>query len=275
VLSCSAKIKVFVKNYTTQKAAQIQYLCAMSQFAHDKVVPYSQSNADKKEQVASMFDSIAKRYDFLNRFLSGGIDILWRKKAIRQLKKLDPKKILDVATGTADVAIMTTDILTPDKIIGIDISEGMLSFGRKKIEKLGLEKTIELINGDCETINAADNSFDAVTVAFGVRNFQNLEKGLKEILRVLKPGGKLVVLEFSQPKTFGVTQLYKMYMNVVAPGMGKLFSKNRNAYKYLDESIKKFPEGKNFTIILDNLGYINTYCKPLSFGICSIYCGEK
>jgi demethylmenaquinone methyltransferase/2-methoxy-6-polyprenyl-1,4-benzoquinol methylase len=185
------------------------------------------------------------------------------------------KPIFGSGVKTTDVAIMTTDILTPDKIIGIDISEGMLSFGRKKIVKLGLEKTIELINGDCETINAADNSFDAVTVAFGVRNFQNLEKGLKEILRVLKPGGKLVVLEFSQPKTIGVKQLYKVYMNLVAPGMGKLFSKNRNAYKYLDESIKKFPEGKNFTIILDNLGYKNTYSKPLSLGICSIYCGEK
>ena len=247
----------------------------MKQFAHDNVVPQQDSTLSKKEQVANMFDHIAYRYDFLNRFLSGGIDILWRKKAIRQLKNLDPKIILDVATGTADVAIMTAGILQPEKIIGIDISEGMLNFGRKKIEKLGLEKIIELLKGDCETINAADNSFDAVTVAFGVRNFQHLEKGLKEILRVLKPGGKLVVLEFSQPKTILVKPLYKIYMNVVAPGMGKLFSKNRDAYKYLDESIKKFPEGKNFTIILDNLGYINTYCKPLSFGICSIYCGEK
>jgi len=247
----------------------------MKQFAHDNVVPQQDSTLSKKEQVANMFDHIAYRYDFLNRFLSGGIDILWRKKAIRQLKNLDPKIILDVATGTADVAIMTASILQPEKIIGIDISEGMLNFGRKKIVKLGLEKIIELLKGDCETINAADNSFDAVTVAFGVRNFQHLEKGLKEILRVLKPGGKLVVLEFSQPKTILVKPLYKIYMNVVAPGMGKLFSKNRDAYKYLDESIKKFPEGKNFTIILDNLGYINTYCKPLSFGICSIYCGEK
>jgi demethylmenaquinone methyltransferase/2-methoxy-6-polyprenyl-1,4-benzoquinol methylase len=247
----------------------------MTQFAHDKVVPQQDSTLSKKEQVANMFDHIAYRYDFLNRFLSGGIDIIWRKKAIRQLKALDPKKILDVATGTADVAIMTAHILKPAKIIGIDISEGMLSFGRKKIEKLGLESIIELLNGDCETIKSEDNSFDAVTVAFGVRNFQNLEKGLQEILRVLKPGGKLVVLEFSQPKTFAVKQLYQIYMNVVAPGMGKLFSKNRNAYKYLDESIKKFPEGKNFTTILDNLGYNNTYCKPLSFGICSIYCGEK
>jgi demethylmenaquinone methyltransferase/2-methoxy-6-polyprenyl-1,4-benzoquinol methylase len=247
----------------------------MTQFAHDKVVPQQDSTLSKKEQVANMFDHIAYRYDFLNRFLSGGIDILWRKKAIRQLKELDPKIILDVATGTADVAIMTAGILNPAKIIGIDISEGMLSFGRKKIEKLGLESVIELLNGDCETIKSDDNSFDAVTVAFGVRNFQNLEKGLLEILRVLKPGGKLVVLEFSQPKTIAVKQLYQLYMNVVAPGMGKLFSKNRDAYKYLDESIKKFPEGKNFTTILDNLGYSNTYCKPLSFGICSIYCGEK
>ncbi|MEO5890712.1 MAG: bifunctional demethylmenaquinone methyltransferase/2-methoxy-6-polyprenyl-1,4-benzoquinol methylase UbiE [Ferruginibacter sp.] len=247
----------------------------MTQFAHDNVVPLKDSELSKKEQVAGMFDNIAYRYDFLNRFLSAGIDIQWRKKAIRQLKDIDPKIILDVATGTADVAIMAARILHPDKITGIDISDGMLKFGRKKIEKLGLEGRIELLNGDSETINFEDNSFDAVTVAFGVRNFQNLEKGLKEIKRVLRPGGKLVVLEFSKPKAAGIKQLYHLYMNVVAPNMGKLFSKNRNAYKYLDESIKKFPEGKNFTTILDNLGYTNTYCKPLSFGICSIYCGKK
>ena len=247
----------------------------MTQFDHDKVVPLINSELSKKEQVADMFDNIAYRYDFLNRFLSVGIDIQWRKKAIRQLRNKNPKIILDVATGTADVAIMTARILQPDKIIGIDISDGMLGFGRQKIEKLGLGNLIELLNGDSETIKFDDNSFDAVTVAFGVRNFQNLEKGLSEIKRVLKPGGKLVVLEFSKPKAAVVKQLYNVYMNVVAPNMGKLFSKNRNAYKYLDESIKKFPEGKNFTTILDNLGYTNTYCKPLSFGICSIYCGEK
>ena len=222
-----------------------------------------------------MFDNIAYRYDFLNRFLSIGIDIQWRKKAIRQLKELNPKKVLDVATGTADVAIMTARILQPQKIVGIDISEGMLAVGRKKIEKLALNDLIELLKGDSETISFPDNSFDAVTVAFGVRNFQNLEKGLSEIKRVLKPGGKLVVLEFSKPKAAVIKQLYNVYMNIVAPNVGKLFSKNRNAYKYLDESIKKFPEGKNFTFILDNLGYVNTYCKPLSFGICSIYCGVK
>ncbi len=247
----------------------------MTQFAHDTIVPSKGSDLSKKDQVADMFNNIAYRYDFLNRFLSAGVDIWWRKKAIRQLKKLKPKNILDVATGTADVAIMATTLLDPEKITGIDISDGMLEIGRAKIKKKGLEKTIELLNGDSETIKFADNSFDAVTVAFGVRNFEHLEKGLAEIKRVLKPGGKLVVLEFSQPKTAGVTQLYNVYMKFVAPNVGKIFSKNRNAYKYLDESIKKFPEGKNFTLILDNLGYTNTYCKPLSLGICSIYCGEK
>ncbi|MEP7109206.1 MAG: bifunctional demethylmenaquinone methyltransferase/2-methoxy-6-polyprenyl-1,4-benzoquinol methylase UbiE [Ferruginibacter sp.] len=247
----------------------------MTQFAHDEVVPLKDSERSKKEQVADMFDNIAGRYDFLNRFLSLGIDIRWRRKAIRQLKNINPKKILDVATGTADVAIMTANILQPEKISGIDISDGMLNIGRKKIENLGLETLIELLNGDSEAINFDDNSFDAVTVAFGVRNFQHLEEGLSEIKRVLRPAGKLVVLEFSKPRSAIVKQLYHMYMSVVAPNMCKLFSKNRNAYKYLDESIRKFPEGKDFTTILDNLGYTNTYCKPLSFGICSIYCGEK
>ena len=222
-----------------------------------------------------MFDDISGKYDFLNRFLSAGIDIKWRRKALKQLIALQPKTLLDVATGTADVAIMASTVLNPDKIVGIDISNGMLDIGRKKIEKFGLGNKIELLNGDSETIKFDDNSFDAVTVAFGVRNFENLEKGLSEIKRVMKPGGKLVVLEFSRPKMFGVKSLYNLYMNVVAPGAGKLFSKNRNAYKYLNHSIKKFPEGKNFTFILDNLGYKNTFCKPLSLGICSIYCGEK
>ena len=247
----------------------------MAKFDHDTVMPVQGSALSKKEQVADMFDNIAFRYDFLNRFLSAGIDVWWRKNAIKQLKDIDPKKILDVATGTADVAIIATGILKPEKIIGIDISDGMLEFGRKKIAKLGLESIIDLQNGDSETIKFADNSFDAVTVAFGVRNFEHLEKGLAEIKRVLRPGGKLVVLEFSKPKAPVVKQVYNLYMNTVAPAMGRLFSKNRNAYKYLDESIKKFPEGKNFTQILDNLGYRNTYCKPQSSGICSIYCGTK
>jgi len=247
----------------------------MSDYAHDTVVPYKDSTLAKKQQVAGMFNAIAFRYDFLNRFLSAGIDIRWRKKAIKQLLKIQPKTILDVATGTADVAIMASGILNPDKITGIDISDGMLELGRKKIEKAGLKDKIELLNGDCETINFKNDSFEAVTVAFGVRNFENLEKGLSEILRVLKPGGKLVVLEFSKPRSAVVKGFYNFYMKIICPVAGKIFSKNRDAYQYLDESIQKFPEGKNFTNILDNLGYKNTYTKPLSLGICSIYCGEK
>jgi demethylmenaquinone methyltransferase/2-methoxy-6-polyprenyl-1,4-benzoquinol methylase len=247
----------------------------MTDYAHDTVVPYKESQLAKKQQVAGMFNQIAFRYDFLNRFLSAGIDIRWRKKAIKQLLEIQPKTILDVATGTADVAIMASAILNPDKITGIDISDGMLELGRKKIEKAGLTDKIELLNGDCETINFKNDSFEAVTVAFGVRNFENLEKGLSEIQRVLKPGGKLVVLEFSKPKSPFVKALYNFYMKIICPTAGKIFSKNRDAYQYLDESIQKFPEGKNFTTILDNLGYKNTYFKPLSLGICSIYCGEK
>lgn len=247
----------------------------MTEFAHDSVVPYKDSEGSKKQQVAAMFDDIAFKYDFLNRFLSAGIDVGWRKKAIKQIAELHPKTILDVATGTADVAIMASGILKPEKIVGIDISDGMLEIGRQKVEKAGLTGIIELLNGDSETIKFNDNTFDAVTVAFGVRNFQQLEKGLSEILRVLKPGGKLVVLEFSKPKMPGVKTMYNLYMKIICPNIGKLFSKNRSAYKYLDESIQKFPEGKNFTQILDNLGYSNTYCKPLSLGICSIYCGSK
>ena len=247
----------------------------MTHFAHDSIVPYKDSELSKKQQVAGMFDDISGKYDFLNKFLSAGTDTGWRKKMLQQLAGLNPKTILDVATGTADVAIMAAHMLKPEKITGIDISDGMLEIGRKKTAKLGLQHTIELLNGDSEAIKFDDESFDAITVAFGVRNFQHLETGLSEMKRVLKPGGKLVILEFSKPKMPIIKSIYQFYMKIVTPNMGKLFSKNRNAYQYLDESIKRFPEGKNFIAILDKLGYTNTYSKSLSLGICSIYCGTK
>jgi demethylmenaquinone methyltransferase/2-methoxy-6-polyprenyl-1,4-benzoquinol methylase len=247
----------------------------MGKFAHDTVVPDIASNLSKKEQVAHMFNNIAPQYDFLNRFLSAGIDISWRKKALSLLKKDNPKKILDIATGTADVAIMAASILSPEKIIGIDISEGMLSFGRQKIKNLQLQDVIELQQGDSEAIQFEDESFDAVTVSFGVRNFQHLENGLTEIKRVLRKGGKLVILEFSRPSLPGIQQLYKLYMSVLAPGIGKIFSNNRGAYQYLNDSVQKFPEGKDFISVLDSIGFHNTSFKRLSLGICSIYIGEK
>jgi demethylmenaquinone methyltransferase/2-methoxy-6-polyprenyl-1,4-benzoquinol methylase len=247
----------------------------MVTYQHDTIVPFKDSGNTKKKQVEEMFDKIAFRYDFLNHFLSAGIDVGWRKKAIRQLASLKPKKVLDVATGTADVAILTYKILKPEIIIGIDISDGMLSIGKKKIETLGLQKHIELLKGDSETINFEDNSFDAVTVAFGVRNFENLEKGLSEIKRLLRPNGKLVILEFTKPTLPIIKNLYNFYSNIIIPAIGKLVSKNKNAYQYLNDSVQKFPEREVFTNILKKIGYKNATCKTLSLGICSIYCGEK
>jgi demethylmenaquinone methyltransferase/2-methoxy-6-polyprenyl-1,4-benzoquinol methylase len=247
----------------------------MGKYAHDTIVPDLASNLPKKEQVALMFDQIAPQYDFLNRFLSAGIDISWRKKALLKLHNDNPQAILDVATGTADLAIMASRLLNPEKIIGIDISEGMLEIGRKKIQAGGLQNQISLQIGDSEQIPMEDNSFDAVTVSFGVRNFQNLEKGLEEIIRVLRPGGKLMVLEFSRPSIPGIQQLYNLYMNIVTPGVGRIFSKSRNAYQYLNDSVQKFPEGKNFVDIMEKTGFHNTSFQRLSFGICTIYTGEK
>lgn len=247
----------------------------MAKFAHDDVVPYKESKLEKKQQVAKMFDSIAFRYDFLNRFLSLGIDVAWRKKAIAQLKDLQPQTILDVATGTADVAIMSYKILHPKKIIGIDISEGMLDIGRKKIEKQNLQPFIELQTGDSETINFPDNFFDAATVAFGVRNFQNLEKGLREMLRVLKPDGKLVVLEFSRPKQKLFHFLYDVYLKIVARKVGSVFAHNKDAYQYLKNSVQVFPEREQFTALMEQCGFNKIYFKPLTFGVCCIYCGSK
>lgn len=241
---------------------------------HDSIVPYQDSQLAKKDQVAGMFNAIAGRYDFMNRFLSAGTDMGWRKKALRELKTVQPRQMLDVATGTADVAILAAGMLNPDKITGIDISEGMLELGRKKLKEKGLDNKITLQTGDSETINFPDASFDAVTVAFGVRNFENLRKGLAEILRVLKPGGMLVVLEFSRPKG-PFKNFYNLYMKLVAPGIGRLVAGNEDAYAYLNNSMLAFPERKNFTDIMKEVGFSDTYFKTLSLGICCIYCGKK
>ena len=238
------------------------------------VVPYKDEEVGKKEQVTKMFNKISKRYDLLNHLLSLGIDITWRKKAINLLKPDQPRLILDIATGTGDFAIEAMR-LNPDKIIGVDISEGMLQVGKEKIAKLGLEEKIELQIGDSEKLSFPDNKFDAIIVSFGVRNFENLEKGLKDMLRVLKPDGKVVIVEFSKPTLFPFKQLYSAYFNFILPFIGKIISKDNTAYAYLPESVRAFPFGQEFLTILKNVGYKETICKPLTFGISSIYVGRK
>jgi demethylmenaquinone methyltransferase/2-methoxy-6-polyprenyl-1,4-benzoquinol methylase len=238
------------------------------------VVPYKEDSSAKKQQVARMFDSISGRYDFLNHFLSLGIDIIWRKKAIGLLKDLKPKVMLDVATGTGDFAIEALS-LHPEKIIGVDISEGMLEVGKKKMIEKKLDHIIELKSGDSENLPFEDNFFDAVIVAFGVRNFENLERGLAEMLRVLKPGGRVVVLEFSRPSKFPMKQLYNVYFTGILPLIGRWISRDQAAYRYLPESVQAFPDGKDFLKILSDIGYKHPQCDPLTFGISSLYWGTK
>ena len=221
-----------------------------------------------------MFDTISGNYDFLNHFLSFGIDRGWRKKAIQLLAKEKPKLILDVATGTGDFAIEALK-LQPEKIIGIDISEGMLQIGRQKMQDRGFSKIITLQTGDSENLPFEENKFDAIIVAFGVRNFEDLRKGLSEMLRVLKPGGRVVILECSNPKSIWFRPFYLFYFNIVTPLIGKIFSKDPTAYSYLPESVSAFPDGKEFTAILDQLGFKNTSCRPLTFGVSSLYTGIK
>lgn len=238
------------------------------------VIPYKEQSGGKKEQVATMFNNISKKYDFLNHFLSLGIDIIWRKKSIKLLKELQPKIILDIATGTGDFAIEALS-LNPTKIIGIDISEGMLAVGKEKMKQKGVGHIIDLQLGDSENLSFDSNYFDAYTVGFGVRNFENLEKGLSEMLRVLKPNGRAVILEFSKPKAFPVKQLYHFYFNRILPSIGNLISKDNAAYTYLPESVNAFPEGDEFVQILNKLGYKNVQAIPLMFGISSIYTATK
>jgi len=254
---------------------QNQYLCSMSEYAHDKIVPFEKSKENKKEQVANMFNAIAKRYDFLNRFLSLGIDQVWRKKAINEFGNQPLNHLLDIATGTADMALMANKRIHPAKITGMDISEGMMQYGRIKIEKKGLTNKIALVLGDSTAIPFDNNQFDGAMVAFGVRNFADLEKGLTEIYRVLQPGSKLVILEFSQPTSAWFKPIYQFYMQWITPTIGKIFSGNKAAYSYLNKSVIAFPEGNAFLAIFEQAGFKQVSQKNLSLGICSIYCGSK
>jgi demethylmenaquinone methyltransferase / 2-methoxy-6-polyprenyl-1,4-benzoquinol methylase len=239
-----------------------------------KVKPYKESDKSKKEQVADMFDNISHRYDFLNHFLSFGIDKSWRRKAVKMIASVNPKKILDIATGTGDFAIASLK-LKPTEIIGVDISNGMLDMGREKMKKKGYDNIITLTYGDSESMPFETDTFDAITVGFGVRNFENLEKGLGEMLRVLKPGGKAAVLEFSKPRKFPIKQSFKFYSKYIIPKLGKSISKDEAAYAYLPESVEAFPEGQAFVDILTKVGFKNIIRKEVSGGIATIYLGEK
>jgi len=238
------------------------------------VVPYKEKDTSKREQVAEMFDNISPKYDLLNHVLSAGVDIYWRKKAIRLLRSEQPKQILDIATGTGDFAIEAL-ALKPEKVIGVDISEGMLAVGREKMKKLGHEGIIELRSGDSEKLPFDRNVFDAVIVSFGVRNFENLLAGLTDMHRVTRPGGTCLVLEFSKPRSFPFKQFYGFYSNSILPLIGRLVSKDRAAYSYLPESVQAFPDGPDFLRIFEQAGFTQTRWIPLTFGICSIYLGKK
>lgn len=235
-----------------------------------QVLPDAASNLNKKAQVADMFNNIAGKYDFLNHFLSLGIDKGWRKKAVKEVGAVKPNKILDVATGTGDLAIAVLQTGAKE-IIGVDIADRMLEIGKKKIAERQLNSVIQLQHGDSESLPFGEHSFDAVTCAYGVRNFENLEKGLREMHRVLRPGGKLVILEFSQPKQFPVKQLYRFYFRFILPLLGKIVSRHSTAYSYLPESVMAFPEGKTFCQILNSCGFKEAKARPLSFGITTLY----
>jgi demethylmenaquinone methyltransferase / 2-methoxy-6-polyprenyl-1,4-benzoquinol methylase len=241
---------------------------------YPKVTPYNISGKTKKEEVALMFDNISHRYDLLNRILSVGIDKGWRKKAVNILNNEHPINILDVATGTGDFAVACSRIHN-SFVTGVDISNGMLDEGRKKVKNLKLTDKIKLIYGDSEELPFKDNMFDAVTVAFGVRNYEDLGKGLGEMARVLKPGGLVVILEFSKPKKFPFRQIYWLYFKYIVPLAGKLISKDRSAYGYLPDSVKAFPDGSKFISYLDNAGFTDGKQKELTFGIASIYTAKK
>ncbi len=243
-------------------------------YNQEKINPYGKQGA-KEKLVEEMFDNIAPTYDTLNHRLSWNIDKGWRRKAIKQLEPSYPKTILDIATGTGDFAILAAKMLHPDKIVGIDISEGMMKVARVKVEQSGLRQVIDMKKEDCLAMSFPDNTFDAATSAFGIRNFQNLDKGLAEICRVMKPGGHLSLVELTSPVSFPMKQLFKIYSHTILPAYGKLISKDNGAYQYLTASIEAFPQGEQMVGILKKAGFAKASFRRLTFGICTMYFAQK
>lgn len=253
---------------TTSSAPNVQNLA-------EHVRPYAASSAGKKQQVEEMFDNISPKYDLLNHSLTLGIDFLWRKKAVKSLRAINPKIVLDIATGTGDFAVEAARKLQPQRVIGIDISEGMLEVGRRKMQKKGIADTVEMVKGDSEDLHYPDGFADAVTVGFGVRNFEHLQKGLSEIHRVLRPGGVCVILEPSFPRHFPLKQLFQFYFTKILPLIGRLVSRDKAAYTYLPSSVKAFPSGEEFLEICRSVGFKETKWQQLTLGACAMYRLEK
>lgn len=243
-------------------------------YQQEKITPYS-NNEKKSQQVEEMFDNIAPTYDTLNHRLSWNIDKMWRNRAINTLQPYHPQRMLDIATGTGDFAILAARKLQPKQLIGADISEEMMRIGAQKVKKLGLDSVISFAKEDCLALSFPDDSFDAVTAAFGIRNFENLDQGLKEIHRVLKPGGHLSIVELTTPVTFPMKQLFKIYSNTVLPLYGRMISKDRSAYEYLTKTIEAFPQGEEMMRIFNKAGFANASFRRLTFGICTMYLAEK
>ena len=268
------KSQIYFNAFLTNEYQKICNFAAVMD-SEKKVTPYKDSTLNKKEQVEKMFDAISGNYDGLNRVISFGTDIKWRKRVLAKIVKHQPKSILDIATGTGDLAIKFAEKSNASKIIGLDISEGMLSVARKKVKGTNLENKVEFIKGDSEAIPFNDNTFDAITVSFGIRNFETLEKGLSEIFRVLKPEGLFIILETSVPTKFPYKQGYRFHSKIILPIIGKLFSKDKVAYNYLSESASVFPYGKKLNNILQKIGFINVDNKPQTFGVATIYTASK
>jgi demethylmenaquinone methyltransferase/2-methoxy-6-polyprenyl-1,4-benzoquinol methylase len=241
----------------------------------EKILPYKDNDAPKGIQVEKMFDAIAGRYDLLNHTLSFGIDYYWRKKGISALQDIRPEKILDIAAGTGDLALLAYKLLQPEHILCIDISEKMMQIGQEKVSRAGLSDKIEFERQDCMQLKSADQSFDAAMTAFGVRNFENLDKGLQEILRTLRPGGKLIILELSSPEYFPLKQAYRFYSRTIVPLIGRIVSGNKPAYNYLPRSIAAFPQGRRMKVILEKNGFCSVQYEKLTFGVCTLYSAYK